>query len=90
MPEFFRSLKPFLPFSYGINAMSGPIGGMYANHYWIDMLSLSWYLPVALFIGLVVRKLALNLNRLFDNRLADTDLMITEHFFVTFFFFFFF
>ena len=42
-------------------------------------LSLFWYLPVALFIGLVVRKLALNLNRLFDNRLADTDLMITEH-----------
>ena len=79
MPEFFRRLKPFLPFTYGINAMRGPIGGMYANHYWLDMFSLFWYLPVALFIGLVVRKLALNLNRLFDNRLADTDLMITEH-----------
>lgn len=79
MPEFFRRLKPFLPFTYGINAMRGPIGGMYANHYWFDMLSLFWYLPAALFIGLVVRKLALNLNRLFDNRLADTDLMITEH-----------
>ena len=59
MPEFFRRLKPFLPFTYGINAMRGPIGGMYANHYWIDMLSLFWYLPVALFIGLVVRKLCL-------------------------------
>ena len=79
MPEFFRRLKPFLPFTYGINAMRGPIGGMYANHYWLDMLSLFWYLPAALFIGLGVRKLALNLNRLFDNRLADTDLMITEH-----------
>ena len=79
MPEFFRRLKPFLPFTYGINAMRGPIGGMYANHYRLDMLSLFWYLPAALFIGLVVRKLALNLNRLFDNRLADTDLMITEH-----------
>ena len=79
MPEFFRRLKPFLPFTYGINAMRGPIGGMYANHYWLDMLSLFWYLPAALYIGLVVRKLALNLNRLFDNRLADTDLMITEH-----------
>ena len=79
MPEFFRRLKPFLPFAYGINAMRGPIGGMYANHYWTDMLSLFWYLPAALFIGLVVRRLALNLNRLFDNRLADTDLMITEH-----------
>ena len=79
MPEFFRELKPFLPFTYGINAMREPIAGLYSNHYWLNMLSLFWYLPVALFIGLVVRKLALNLNRLFDNRLADTDLMVTEH-----------
>ena len=79
MPEFFRKLKPFLPFTYGINAMREPIAGLYRNQYWLDMLSLFWYLPAALFVGLVVRKLALNLNRLFDNRLADTDLMITEH-----------
>ena len=35
-------------------------------------------LPAALFIGLVVRRLAMNLNALFDERLTDTDLMITE------------
>lgn len=78
MPDFFRDLHPWLPFTYGINAMRGPIAGMYGNHYWLDMLSLFWYLPVALFIGLVVRRYALNLNALFDRRLADTDLMITE------------
>ena len=43
------------------------------------MLHLFLYLPVALFIGLVVRRYALNLNALFDRRLAETDLMMTEH-----------
>ena len=79
MPDFFRDLHPWLPFTYGINAMRGPIGGLYGNHYWIDMLHLAYYLPVALFIGLVVRRYAMNLNALFDSRLSDTDLMITEH-----------
>ncbi|MBT1173108.1 YhgE/Pip domain-containing protein [Bifidobacterium sp. MA2] len=79
MPNFFRELHPWLPFTYGINAMRGPIGGMYANHYWLDMLHLAYYLPVALFVGLVVRRYAMNLNALFDRRLGDTDLMITEH-----------
>ncbi|PST45700.1 ABC transporter [Bifidobacterium callitrichos] len=79
MPDFFRELHPWLPFTYGINAMRGPIGGLYENHYWLDMMHLAYYLPVALFIGLVVRRYAMNLNALFDSRLSDTDLMITEH-----------
>lgn len=79
MPNFFRELHPWLPFTYGINAMRGPIAGTYGNHYWLDMMHLSWYLPVALFIGIGVRRYAMNLNALFDRRLGDTDLMITEH-----------
>ena len=79
MPNFFRELHPWLPFTYGINAMRGPIAGLYANHYWLDMLHLFWYLPAALFVGLVVRRYAMNLNALFDHRLGGTDLMITEH-----------
>lgn len=79
MPDFFRELHPWLPFTYGINAMRGPIAGTYANHYWLDMGHLALYLPAALFIGLVIRRYAMNLNALFDRRLGDTDLMITEH-----------
>ncbi|KFI95724.1 YhgE/Pip domain-containing protein [Bifidobacterium stellenboschense] len=79
MPNFFRELHPWLPFTYGINAMRGPIAGTYANHYWLDLGHLLCYLPVALFVGLVVRRYAMNLNALFDRRLGDTDLMITEH-----------
>jgi len=40
MPDFFRELHPWLPFTYGINAMRGPIAGLYGNHYWSDMLHL--------------------------------------------------
>ena len=79
MPDFFRRIHPWLPFTYGINAMRGTIAGIYGDHYTANMLHLCWYVPVALFIGLIVRRYALNLNALFDRRLGDTDLMITEH-----------
>lgn len=78
MPGFFRNLKPFLPFTYGINAMREALGGMYGNHYWRDLGILLCYVPIALFTGLVVRRASMNLNALFDRRLLDTDLMITE------------
>ena len=78
MPEFFRRLNPWLPFSYGINAMRETIGGMYGTHYWWYLLSLSYYIPIALLLGLFVRRYLLNLNVMFDNRLAVADLFITE------------
>lgn len=78
MPNFFRNLNPWLPFTYGINAMRETIGGMYGSHYWQDMLHVFWYLPAALLIGLVIRPYLLNLNALFDRRLGATDLMLTE------------
>ena len=78
MPDFFQRLNPFLPFTYGINAMRETIGGMYSGHYWDDMRSLLWFLLAALFIGLVARPYLLNLNALFDRRLGATDLMVAE------------
>lgn len=79
MPDFFRNLYPWLPFTYGINAMRETVAGEYGSAYWSDMLHLLAYLPVALFIGVFVRRYAVNLNALFDRRLGDTDLMLTEH-----------
>ena len=78
-PQFFRNLHPFLPFTYGINAMREAIAGVYAPHYMQNMLMLLIFLPVALLIGLVLRPLFLNLNYLFDRRLVETDLMACEH-----------
>ena len=78
MPDFFRRLNPFLPFTYGINAMRETIGGAYGSHYWHDLGSLLWFLAGALMLGLVARPYLLNLNALFDRRLGATDLMVAE------------
>jgi putative membrane protein len=78
MPQFFRNLSPWLPFTYGINAMRETIGGMYRSHYWGNMLAVFWYLPVALVVGILGKKVLANLNAMFDRRLAATDLLITE------------
>lgn len=77
-PAFFQRLHPLLPFTYGINAMREAIAGMYRYEYWKNLLSLAVYLPIAFLIGLGLRMLLLNLNYLFDKKLAETDLMLGE------------
>lgn len=77
-PAFFRFVHPLLPFTYGINAMREAIAGIYGMHYWKNLLCLAIFLPIALGIGLLLRPRLLNLNYLFDRKLAETDLMICE------------
>ena len=77
-PAFFRNLHPLLPFTYGINAMREAIAGMHDHLYWKNIACLALYLPIALLIGLGVRLLMLNLNRMFDKKLEETGLMICE------------
>lgn len=79
-PEFFQKLHPLLPFTYSINAMREAIAGMYGNAYVVSLLKLLVFLPAALLVGLAVRRLLLNPNRLFDEKLRDTDLMISEEY----------
>lgn len=54
------------------------IAGFYKNNYAKDLLTLLLFLLLAFFIGLVLRPLLMNLNHLFDKRLAETDLMLGE------------
>ena len=49
------------------------IAGFYKNNYAKDLLTLLLFLLLAFFIGLVLRPLLMNLNHLFDKRLAETD-----------------
>ncbi len=77
-PVFFQRLHPLLPFSYGIGAMRECIAGFYKNNYAKNLLILLLFLLLAFFIGLVLRPLLMNLNHLFDKRLAETDLMLGE------------
>ena len=77
-PIFFQKLHPLLPFSYGISAMRECIAGFYGHTYAKNLGILALFLLLALFIGLVLRLLLMNLNHLFDRRLAETDLMLGE------------
>lgn len=77
-PAFFQFVHPLLPFTYGINAMREAIAGIYGMHYWKNILCLAVFLPIALGVGLLLRPHLLNLNYLFDRKLAETDLMICE------------
>ena len=52
--------------------------GMYHSDYWQYMGVLTLFLPVAFLIGLGIRPLMLNLNRMFDVKLEETGLMICE------------
>ena len=75
MPEFFGAVNPWLPFTAGINAMRETIGGIYQNAYLIDLLKLLAYLPISLFIGLVLRKPVAKFNDFFTEKLEETQLM---------------
>lgn len=77
-PEFFQALKPWLPFTYGINAMRESIAGFYGCYYAQNLCMLLVFLIPALLVGVAARRHLLNINALFDRRLAETDLMISE------------
>ncbi len=77
-PDFFRALSPWLPFTYGNNAMREAIAGFYDGHYGHDLLMLLLFVVPSLLVGVVLRRYLLNINRLFDAKLRDTDLMICE------------
>ena len=79
MPGFFQALHPLLPFTYGIAAMREAIAGFYGGNYATNIAVLLVYLIPAALIGLGARRHLLNINALFDRRLGETDLMITEN-----------
>ncbi|WP_180380779.1 YhgE/Pip domain-containing protein [Alloscardovia macacae] len=76
MPEFFRKLEPWLPFTYSNNVMRETIGGFYEGRYWQNLGMLLLFGVFSFVLGLVVRPYLMNLNNLFDRRLADTDLLV--------------
>ena len=77
-PTFLRILHPLLPFTYGINAMREAMVGMYDHYYIKYLLCLAVFLPPALIIGLGIRPLMMNLNRMFDKKLEETGLMLCD------------
>ncbi|WP_049216585.1 YhgE/Pip domain-containing protein [Alloscardovia omnicolens] len=78
MPPFFQALEPWLPFTYSINAMRETVASYYGMEYTKNLGMLSLYLLGAFVLALAIRPYLLNLNALFDRRLAETDLLLSE------------
>ncbi len=74
-PEFFQKINPYLPFTYGINAMRETIAGIYANAYKVDIIKLLTFLPFSLILGLFLRKPLIKINEFFEEKLEETHLM---------------
>lgn len=78
MPGFFRAIYPFLPFTYGIDAMRETIAGFYDGHYWRFVGALAVFVALSFVLGLVLRRRLANLNLVFNREIAATDLLIGE------------
>lgn len=55
------------------------IAGFYGNHYVVALLQLLAFVIPALLLGMAARRRLVNINALFDKRLAATELMVCEH-----------
>ncbi len=79
MPDFYQVLHPLLPFTYTIDAFRESIGGFYGMNYWIDLAILVFiFVPIGLFVGLVLGKWASNLTLLLDREIGRTGLFDGE------------
>ena len=79
LPRFYQGLHPWLPFTYTIDAFRQTIGGFYGIHYALDLLVLLLiWVPVGLFIGIVLGRWVSNLNLLLDRMIESTDLFDGE------------
>lgn len=78
MPSFFRSLHPFFPFTYTIDAMRETIGGFYGDTWLTAILHLLLFAAIAFAVGIFVRPLMANVNRLFARQIAQTGILNGE------------
>ena len=51
------------------------VAGQYGVDYWLDLLKLLVFIPLALLLGLVLRKPLIRMNEFFEERLNSTKLM---------------
>lgn len=77
-PGFFRALEPWLPFTYGINAMREAVAGFYDGNYARDLALLMCFAVPALILGVGCRRALAGVNDVFDRATARTDLLVSE------------
>lgn len=78
VPSFFQFLYPILPFNYGVNAFREAMFGVYFPSYLFDLFALLLFLLLSFIIGLFLRKMLFNINRFFDKKLYQSEIMLAE------------
>ena len=76
LPDIYQMLYKFLPFTYSMDGFKEAVGGMYNHVYREYLLGLAAFLPVSLFIGLVVSIPFRKLNKIIERSKEKTKLMI--------------
>lgn len=79
MPGFFRAIYPFLPFTYGIDAMRETIAGFYQDVYWVNLGVLAVFVALSFVLGLFLRRHLADLNLVFNRQIGATGLLASEN-----------
>ena len=72
--SFFQALSPFLPFTYGVDAMREAICGFYGNYYAKDLIVLGVFFFGSMGLGLLLGPLVSNVVRMTARQVHDGDL----------------
>ena len=75
---FFQAIYPLLPFTYGISAMRESICGFYGMQYVSDIAILLVFLVVFMAIGILVRPLLSNVNRMVARQIKQSGIFNGE------------
>lgn len=74
-PSFFRTINPYLPFTFVIDAMRECVCGRWAHSYELNLLKLCIFIPVAVAIGLGLGYVMRKPIKFFNKKLEETDLL---------------
>ncbi len=69
--SFFQAIYPLFPFTYGISAMREAICGFYGSQYVVDLVMLGVFFAIAMAVGLLVRPLLANVNRMVARQVKE-------------------
>ncbi len=75
---FFQATYPFLPFTYGIGAMREAMCGFYGNQYVVDIAVLFLFLFLFMVLGIFLRPLLANLNRMTAQQVEESEILNGE------------
>ena len=76
LPGIFRTLFPFMPFRYAMDAMRECIGGMYGNTYWKCVGILLLFMVFSVAFGMALYRPAKKLNEMIAASKAKSEIML--------------